>query len=231
MARYIVLHGIKIAEAFVPESFGRLTTLGPKFLLPVREEGIRAAHQVCECTCGEIVVAKTATLKNGHRRSCGCLNSDVTIARCTTHGGSGSLEYQIYRSMVKRCCKPNEKRYADYGGRGIRVCDRWLDKKTGFANFIGDMGVRPSLAHSIDREDNDGNYCPENCRWATAVEQGRNQRRNRLISYDGETRCLTAWAEKFGLSLSTLKHRLKDGWAIEKAFKTPAMRRKTSSTS
>lgn len=107
--------------------------------------------------------------------------------------------------MIQRCHNPSNKAYADYGGRGITVCDRW---RNSCQSFLDDMGPRPSAAHSVDRIDNDGNYEPKNCRWATATEQNRNNRGNRNISWGGKTQTVQEWATELGLKYTTLKRRL-----------------------
>jgi hypothetical protein len=172
MSDYIVIHGIRIAKEFVPETFGRLTTLGPKFAMPVGIQGRHKSSQVCVCVCGNAAVVKSSQLKSGQTKSCGCLQKNTV----TRHGLSGNQEYRILIGMKTRCHNPKSTSFSYYGGRGIRVCDRWLDPDTGFENFCVDMGPRPSDKHSIDRINNDGNYCPENCRWATRSQQQRNKR-------------------------------------------------------
>jgi len=117
--------------------------------------------------------------------------------------------------MWGRCINENHRFYANYGGRGITVCSKW---KT-FAGFLEDMGERP-FCMELDRIDNNGNYCKENCRWVSPKEQSRNKRNNRLIEYKGETRCLVEWAEIIGIRRETLSRRLHLGWSIEKAFTT-----------
>jgi len=119
--------------------------------------------------------------------------------------------------MFQRCYNPNGTKYADYGGRGITVCDRWLK----FENFYADMGDRPE-GMEIDRfPDNDGNYEPGNCRWATRPEQMRNTRANRMITFQGRTQCLTDWANEIGVGCSTICTRLARGWSLERALTTP----------
>ncbi|HEY9737554.1 MAG TPA: hypothetical protein V6D06_14770 [Trichocoleus sp.] len=120
--------------------------------------------------------------------------------------------------MKSRCHNPNNAAYDRYGGRGIVVCDRWRES---FENFYADMGPRPSEQHSIDRINNDGNYEPGNCRWATDKQQSRNTRRNRLLTYNGETLFLDEWAERLSISKHTLQTRLWRGWSVEEAFETP----------
>lgn len=134
------------------------------------------------------------------------------------NGMSGTPEYRAWLDIKRRCYNSKYKQYNDYGGRGIKVCDRWLES---VQNFINDLGFRPSKRHSIDRVDNDGNYCKENCRWATKVEQERNKRKTKFVNYNGQETPLCSLAEKFNIDRTTLFHRLERGWDIEKALTTP----------
>ncbi len=122
----------------------------------------------------------------------------------------------IWSGMKSRCLKPQHRQYADYGGRGIGFAPRWLI----FENFFADMGPCP-IGHSIERRDNDGAYEPGNCIWATAKEQARNRRNNTRLTMNGETRCLTEWAERFGLLAVTVSTRLRRGWPVHRALSMP----------
>lgn len=136
----------------------------------------------CLCDCGKTKVVQASQLKSGKTKSCGCYNLEKLVERSTTHGMGGrknkTAEYTAYHAMLNRCYNENGEHYKDWGGRGIKVCDRWL---LSFDNFLSDMGSRPSNNHSLDRKDNSKGYSPENCRWATKPEQASNTRRNRLI--------------------------------------------------
>lgn len=127
------------------------------------------------------------------------------------------VEYRCYSSMKTRCYNKNCIPYKNYGGRGITMCDRWLGP-FGFVNFMADMGERPSDEYSLDRIDNDKEYSPKNCRWASAREQGNNRRTNRLLSYNGETHTEAEWARKIGVRRGTLHERLRRGVPLERAL-------------
>ena len=133
------------------------------------------------------------------------------------HGGRRTSEYGIWLGIKSRCLLKTNKAYGNYGGRGISICDRWMD----FASFLEDMGPRPSKGHSVERRDNNGGYNPANCFWATRTEQNRNKKDNALLTVDGETLPVSAWAERCGLKYGTLHQRLRQGWTPEQAVKTP----------
>lgn len=129
--------------------------------------------------------------------------------------------FNTWRCMKSRCMWPGNKVFARYGGRGIRVCERWMS----FSAFVEDMSPRPSPKHSLDRIDKDGHYEPSNVRWATQAEQLRNQQRTRNLTFRGKTQCLTDWAAEAGLSKSVLRTRLDLlGWPLERALTTPVRR-------
>lgn len=177
----------------------------------------------CICECGTIKVFASGNFKRKTPISCGCLRSEnakrTSKINCdtTTHGKSRTSEYGIWLQMRKRCNNVKDKYYHVYGGRGIRVCDRWINS---FENFIEDIGERPSLKYSLDRFPNkNGNYEPENCRWATMKEQQNNRTNNRIIEFNGVSLNLTQWSEKLGLKKTTLRERLdRRHYSIEKAL-------------
>jgi len=135
------------------------------------------------------------------------------------HGQSTTSEYLVWSDMKSRCYNENHHAYKNYGLRGIKVCDRW---RNSFSNFLEDIGKRPSNQHSLDRfPDNDGNYEPENCRWATTEQQLRNQRTNHLLEYDGKCMTIAEWAEMLSMPRSAIEMRLKRGWSIELSLTKP----------
>ena len=182
----------------------------------------RRIQWFCRCDCGAEILKSSRHLLSGHTRSCGCLHSERTSAAAkrthTKHGMRKSSEYSAWQSMRQRCMNPRMIQYRDYGGRGIEVCARWLES---FENFIEDMGRKPTPRHSMDRIDPDGPYSPENCRWATPVVQARNQRLNRLVTFQGKTMSVAAWARRVRLPTRLLCKRLADGWSPGKAITTP----------
>ena len=137
------------------------------------------------------------------------------------HGLSYSPEYHAWYGMIRRCYTPHYRQFVNYGGRGITVCDRW---KTSFMAFLKDIGRRPSPDHSLDRINNDGNYEPGNCRWATNVEQCNNMRRNVRFTFDGVTKTLRQWSRTTGISSGSLEARIKLGWDVERMLTTPTHR-------
>lgn len=137
----------------------------------------------------------------------------------TTHGMASSQIYQIWFNVLRRCNDPRRSEFYLYGGRGIRVCKRWEK----FENFLADMGERPE-GMSLDRKDNDGDYKPSNCRWATAEEQARNKSTNRLLTYEGRTMPLAAWADDVGIRASVIAARIDGcGWSVGDALTTPVL--------
>lgn len=191
--------------------FGRLTAIkqvsAPSHVKPKRR------HYLCKCDCGAVRVVSVSHLTSGHTKSCGCLSKEMASDRAK-HGYYGTTEYASWYSMKKRCLNKNYKEYQYYGGRGINICERWLD----FENFIQDMGKKPSPSHSLDRIDNAGNYEPRNCRWASKTKQGNNKRNNILITYKGETKTLAQWARLKGIKYGCLRWRYSRGWSVEKMF-------------
>ena len=134
----------------------------------------------CICECGNVKWVQSSHLINGNSKSCGCWNREIAVINNTTHGLSKIPEYGIYKNMIRRCYVPTAAFYADYGGRGIQVCDRWRGEN-GLQNFLSDMGRRPSIKYSLDRTNNNGNYEPLNCKWITKKAQYFNRRPYKAI--------------------------------------------------
>ena len=205
-ARIIDLRGRK---------FGRLTV--------VSYSGKRGtAHcWYCSCECGESCVVRGGNLTSGGATSCGCYQRELASKRFSTHKMSKSVEYSTWSSMIGRCTNPRSKSYPYYGGRGISVCVRWTGPG-GFENFLADMGTRPE-GHTLDRIDNNGHYCPENCRWATEPEQVRNRSNAVFVTHNDNTMTIAEWSRVIGIPYATLHNRIVClKWTPEKALTTPA---------
>lgn len=179
----------------------------------------------CRCTCGNRTTICLSDLRNGHIQSCGCLHRETSSENLKRgrhlgegnrlrHGRTKTPEYYIWRSMKARCLNSHSSGYPNYGARGITVCDRWRL----FDHFFADMGLRPSPNHQLDRINNDGPYTPENCHWATPVQQGRNKRSNVVITYEGVTLTMIAWAQRLGITRHALWHRLEKRWPLERCL-------------
>lgn len=179
---------------------------------------------LCACSCGKSVVVDSSKLCNGHTRSCGCLQIERASEASLKHGhscypnqGRSTKEYNTWVMMLRRCNSLDDKNFHHYGGKNITVCSRWRD----FQNFLADMGLAPSKAHSIDRIDSDGNYCPENCRWATSKTQVRNRGITKMLTLNDKTLSMGEWAELYSIPYKRLHARIKRGWSVEKSITTP----------
>jgi hypothetical protein len=181
---------------------------------------IGEAIWLCTCDCGQTCLVRGAILRNGRRQRCG--RSRHRLPRSgVARNRNVSPTYRSWCSMISRCKPENTKQHPYHAGRGICVCERW----TNFQNFLADMGPRPSLRYSIDRIDNDGNYEPSNCRWATRKQQARNARFNHVIEFRGESRCIAEWCEILGISRGTIRQRLEKGWSMERTLGEPVAAR------
>lgn len=196
------------------QKFGRL-----KVIKRGKNKSYRAVTWICICDCGNETVVTSIALRTGRTTSCGCYSKEVNLKKNTKHGyakrGEIGPEYRAWTKIKQRCTNQSDKYWKDYGGRGIKMCKRWLNS---FENFYKDMGKRPSKRYSIDRIDNDGDYSPKNCRWATAEQQSNNTRRNILITIDGIEKTREQWCKFYGIDDSTVTWRIKHGWPIKKAF-------------
>ena len=167
---------------------------------------------VCRCDCSTIISIIGNNLTNGKSRSCGCLR--------ITHGLSDTPEYHAWQHMKQRCYDSGSEAYHNYGGRGIVVCDRWLNS---FENFYADMGLRPGDEFSIERRNVDGNYEPNNCYWATMLTQQNNKRNNRVYTVGDEIKTLTEWSRDVNINRTTIDERLKRGMSFEEAITQPVI--------
>lgn len=188
------------------QKFGRLTVL--------EEAGRRngAVLWKCQCDCGNITEVRTGHLRRGAIVSCGCYNREVI----TTHGRSKSRLHHTWQCMVDRCTNPNSQEADGYINRGIKVCDEWLNSFEAFAEWAEANGFREDAKrgdNTLDRIDNNGNYEPSNCRWTDMKVQGRNRRNNVVIECDGESHCLSEWAEILGEPYAKLASRHRRGWS------------------
>ena len=182
-------------------------------------------YWLCVCDCGNCRPIRSAFLKSGKARSCGCF----CIDQHTTHGRTRKnkvipVEYTAWVEMRRRCTQLHRKTAENYIGRGIFVCDRWIHS---FANFYDDVGPKPKPHHkySLERLNNNGGYEPGNVMWATWQQQASNKRNSRFITFNNRTQILTAWAREIGMNTFTLRSRVTHGWSIEKALLTPVRKR------
>lgn len=198
------------------QKFNRLTVIEP-----ARSKSGRYAWK-CLCDCGNYTITVSAQLKNGNTKSCGCYKNDIARERFTKHGFSKTKLFSVYQGMQSRCNNIKNNMYKHYGGRGISVCDEWSGEN-GFINFYNwsmSNGYKEGL--QIDRINNEGNYCPKNCRWVTCRENLMNKSNTLFYEYKGEKMTLQEWATKSGISYKRLRARIKEcGWDFEKAIVTP----------
>ena len=194
--------------------FGRLTV--------IKEDGkAKDGHRkwLCKCECGNLVSVRGNDLTGANgTRSCGCLRSIVPKEKQTTHGKTNSRIYKIWGNMKARCYNSNNAAYRNYGGRGIKVCDEWLNSFEAFDSWAMANGYSDDL--TIDRVDNNGNYEPSNCRWATVKEQSNNTRVNVYYTHDGKTQSMKMWAEELGYDYALIRdrHKLHPDISFEELF-------------
>lgn len=182
-----------------------------------------------QCDCGNVVERVGVEVTQGRCSSCGCWAKEeaarrfekyarpARITAATIHGKSKTRTFYAWGGMKDRCSNPNNKDFAKYGGRGISVCQRWLDS---FENFLADMGEKPD-GMTLDRIEVNGNYEPSNCRWASPRTQVNNRRKTTMLTMNGVTKPLTEWADEVGLGPKTIMYRLKQGWDVKSALTEP----------
>lgn len=183
-------------EKIIGEKINSLLAIG-------YERGKSGIVIICKCDCGNIKKVNINNLKRGTPKSCGCLVKNKLYT--TIHFKS---EYNTYNAIKQRCYYTKNKYYLYYGGRGIKMCQRWLN---GFDNFLNDMGRKPSKKHSIDRIDVNGDYCKENCRWADVREQSRNKRTSSVLEYNGIFKNKIDWAKELKTNTSSINWHLRHG--------------------
>jgi hypothetical protein len=195
------------------QKFGKLTAIKP--VGPVHA----FSSWICRCDCGTEKVLRFKQITE-IAKSCGCACKEAAATfgnRRRKHGMDGTPMYRLWYSMRNRCNYKKHKHYADYGGRGIKVCSRW----DSFENFLADMGERPSPKYEIERIDNNGPYAPWNCKWATRKEQMNNTRRCRYLTLGDRILTVTQWAEKLGVNKNTIRSRVRIGWSDKEILLTP----------
>lgn len=170
-------------------------------------------YWLCICRCGSYKKVRAYNLTSGLTKSCGCYHKE----KVTIHNMTNSKTFNSWSSMKNRCNNPNSPDYFKYGERGIKICDKWLNN---FNNFLSDMGERPK-GTTLDREDNEGDYEPENCRWATTEQQLSNRRNTVRIDYRGSSKTIRELSDISGMKQKIIRDRLYAGWPVEKALFTP----------
>lgn len=207
--------------------FGRLTVL-ERTEDYVSPSGNRCSQWLCQCDCGNTTVVVTSSLTLGITSSCGCKSIETTKELCTTHGMSGKRIYNLYYSMRGRCYNPDSISYKKYGAKGITVCDEWMGED-GFINFYNWSMTNGYQEHlTIDRIDGTKGYSPDNCRWATYKEQANNTKATVFLTYKGETKPASEWAEITGISQSAITGRKRKGWTDEECLTIKPHGRKKS---
>lgn len=194
------------------QTFGRLTVLAR-----AENDADNRARWLCACVCGGTATIGGKSLRSGNSQSCGCAAREAASRACKAkarHGMWRTPEYRAWQAIRQRCENAKGKDYHRYGGRGICVCERWQT----FENFYDDMGPRPTSRHSIERENNNGDYEPSNCHWALPVEQQSNRRCTVRLTYNGRTQTLAQWSREIGISRGALRLRVDRGWPLERAL-------------
>lgn len=195
-------------ESLIGQKFGRLTVIA------VGELKGHSRMMICECECGVVKPVNKHNLRIGDSASCGCLQKDmIAFKSANAVQKLHPVEYNTWVKIKARCLNPKDKCYFRYGGKGITMCERWVES---FHNFLIDMGKRPADKCSIDRIDNNGNYTPENCRWADMTEQCRNRSVSVYLEHNGQRLTLKEWEPIVGVKYKTLHFRYKKGWPTEK---------------
>lgn len=199
----------------VGKKFGRLTVVSE-----AEKRYTKGGHSKrmwnCACDCGNKKILPTRNLTSGNTKSCGCYKKDRNVEHFTTHGMTKTRLYSIWISMKDRCYRETVLQYKDYGGRGITVCDEWLNDFQSFYDWAIANGYKENL--TIERKNVNGNYCPENCCWITKAEQSRNKTNCHYITYKGETKTLSEWSRELGIDRECVRNQEKKLGSGEKAI-------------
>lgn len=192
----------------IGKRFGRLV------VLKYSEKKLDGTMWQCICDCGTLKIISGHALRRKLTKSCGCLQKELLKKRSKTHGMWGSPEYNSWHDMHQRCDNPKRKYYKNYGGRGIKICKKWES----FEQFYKDIGPRPDIKYTLERINNNGDYKPSNCRWATRAEQSSNMRNNIVFNIDNKTLTLSQISRKYNIHYETLRGRLRRGLTIKEAL-------------
>lgn len=195
----------------------RINLIGQKFGRLTVTKYVGKRKWECRCDCGKNTTVRGDHLREGHTMSCGCYLNNRILETKTTHGMAKSRLYRIWRNIKTRCENKSAKGYERYGGKGITVCPEWRESFEAFRDWAQANGYRDDL--TIDRIDNSGDYCPENCRWKTIKEQQNNRSNNKVITHNGETLSVAEWSRKTGISEGTIRSRINYGWEPERILK------------
>ena len=201
-------------EIHVGDPFGKRTVIDVR---PLPILGSRFHHVVCQCSCGRIDTVPATMLRQGIGHACTKCKKPSVLRHGHSSYRTITRTWRAWSEIKRRCANPHCRAWKLYGARGITVCDRWQH----FEHFLIDMGEHPGSGYSIDRIDSNGNYEPSNCRWATSTQQSRNRRNNRLLTVGDTTKLLCEWVESTGISLGTLRSRLRYGWTPEEVVSLP----------
>ena len=192
------------------QRFGRLTVI-ERMPNNIRKQAVWK----CRCDCGSEVIVESGHLRSGHTQSCGCYGHERAAEHNTIHGMKHSKLFRVFHCMKGRCYNPTDHKYYRYGARGIKICDEWLNNPKTFFDWALANGYKEGL--TIDRINNDGDYCPENCRWTDDFVQANNKSNNKYYEYNGEKKTAGEWARELGLTYSAVKSRIARG-SFERLF-------------
>ena len=202
------------------QKYGRLIVLERDL-----SRGKRPTMWKCKCDCGNIISTQASALRNGHTKSCGCYLKDRLSQKHTTHNMSNHRLYRVWAQMKDRCFNPKSHNYMYYGERGITVCDEWKNSFESFYSWAISSGYKDNASRglfTLDRINVDGNYEPQNCRFVDTKVQSLNKRTNHFLTFNGETKPISVWADEVGILATTIDSRInKHGWSVEKALTTP----------